>query len=884
MRRTIFLYDDGIVLCATLRGLDAVGVLGRSLQHRDSLLELSPGVAAGGFGYMRAGIRSLAGAGWIEAGPTLDPATTELAWTAAGRAAAAVHGHYLELAGFLADFSDPDPASWAGAWAPARAELFLELAERAVSGWALPEELDGDQREIVGAHLDGALAVPMLLALRGQGRLHEAGPVPPDDEIGEGMARVLDALGWIDPAGAWTGLGTQACDYAIHFGIVGSYLPMLARLPELYRGELSVASPNARPEWHVNRELNVIASGAAHGRYFADADELFVDLFNREPLADQPRFVADMGCGDGSWLIHLHDLISQHTVRGAHLDEHPLHLVGIDLSDAALEAARVHLAAAGVPALLVRGDVGDPDGLAATLAEHGLEMADGLHIRSFLDHDRGFLAGGSSIAVRGVSSAAYVDRAGNPLDAGKVERDLAAHMQRWAPHLERHGLIVLEAHCVSPEVARQHVGALHSIAFDAYHAYSHQYLVEYSSFLDCCRQAGLERVSRSERHYPSTRPFVAVSLNRFLAAPANPPLNGAAAGARPAGTWSPDPGLDVEDGRGLHGLLFENGDLRHPRLWCAAATGFVVGRALEAIERRLLESEPGEAIRLLDYGTGTGLAAIELLKACSESGLDARLAHRGVNLELHLVDLPGGWLAYGFELLGRSPRTRFHSLRNSDGAFRHLTDVTEGLKMDVVMANMVFHLIPPTVLEGVGQELATVMRPGAPLVWSSPDIGPADDWTVLFHDPNRALRARWLDLVDEADPAGAGPRLAEAIAGAARLDPAERGAARARADRRILPVANDASDVADALARHLDGTIELRSYEMLDEEIVDALLVPSNNSEYLPEVPDRELREEVARTLMRDHVLPAFAASGAGTALGVNVQWALGEYRKPVRR
>jgi hypothetical protein len=288
---------------------------------------------------------------------------------------------------------------------------------------------------------------------------------------------------------------------------------------------------------------------------------------------------------------------------------------------------------------------------------------------------------------------------------------------------------------------------------------------------------------------------------------------------------------------------------------------------------------------VLDYGTGTGLAAIELLKACRERRIEHRLEESEASLELHLADLPGSWLGQGFTLLSGCAWTRFHSLRDMDGRFRPLLDVTGGHTMDVVMANMVFHLIPPPALERVAAELATVIVPGGHLLWNSPDLGPPGEYATLFHDPNRVLRARWLELFAAGttpDRVGspASTSQPEAIERAAALDAEARREAQERADRRILPQAHSADDVAAALGGHFDGSVELRTYEMLNEEIVDALLVPSNQAEYLPEITDRALREEVIRDLMRNDVLPTMQQSPAGTALGLNVQWTLGDFTR----
>jgi SAM-dependent methyltransferase len=896
MRRIMFLYQDGIVLCATARALDELGVLEPSLAADRSLADLYPQITPAGFSYLRAGVRCLASQGWLADEPTLEPETTVLRWTDPGRMAARHLDRYVALGRSLAGFSSTAPDAWSRPWTPARTASFLELLEPGCERWRLDADIPAHERALITAHLDAALAVPTMLWLRGTGRLAEEGPVLPEDDAGRGMGRLLEALGWIEGAsGRWTASGLQSRAFAVHFGMVGSYLPLLARLPDLYRGSVTVAAPQPdSAEWHVHRGLNISASAAAHRRYFADADGIFLELFDREPVEAQPRFVADMGCGDGSWLAHLYGLIATRTQRGERLRSDPLVMVGIDCNPTALEVASRTLGEAGVPAVLVRGDVSYPEQLRDALAERGLAMEDGLHVRAFLDHDRAYRGANPDIPVPGWSTGAYVDDLGQPLAGAAVERDLVEHLRRWAPHLHKHGLVVLEAHSVAPRVARRHLGALHSVAFDAYHAYSHQYPIEHPAFMRCCQQAGLEPASHCERRYPSSRPFVAVSLNRFMATEGDAVLPALDPGTSREDTWRPDPGTDLEDGRALHELLFTGGDLRHPRMWCSAPSGFVVAGTLETIEARLASAHEGDVIRVLDYGAGTGTAAIELLKACRERDIERRLEQRGGTLELHLVDLPSSWFAQGFALLQGCAWTRFHSLRAADGRFRPLLEVTGGRAMDAVMANMVFHLIPPRALERAAADLARVLTPGGSLLWSSPDLGPPGPYAVLLHDPNRALRERWLELLAGEHSPGplphensdARPPLTALVRDSVRrarasLDPAALREAQGRADRRILPRAHAADDVVAALDSHFSGKVEFRTYEMLSEEVLDALLVPSNQAEYLPEIADRALREELIRELMLAEVLPAMQLQPAGTALGLNLQWTLGRFSRP---
>ncbi len=867
LRRLSFLFQDGMVLCATLRGMDAIGLLESSLAREATVAELRPDVTPSGFAHLRVGLRTLAQAGWIEpaAGMTADSVTP--IWTAAGRAATSHRESYIAVGDFLATFDDAAAEAWTAPWDADRSARFAELADLAAARWALDDPM-------VSAHLDGALASPALLWLDATDRLRGAGPSLPAGEHGASIGRLLSVMGWIGDDGSWTDDGSTGLDFVAHLGLAGSYLPMLARLPELYGGALETTAS----EQLVQRELNIRASIAAHAHYFADADPLVATVFNREPLAEQPAFVLDSGCCDGAWLAHIHAFVRDETLRGRHLGEHPLLMVGADADEATAARARLTLAAAGADALVIAGDPTDPDGLRDALAAHGLDIGDALHVHAFVDHERACNPVTGLGAPAAMSDGAYLDDAGRAMAPADVEADLAMHFARWAPHVEPHGLVVLEAHCVTPHVTSRHLGALHSLAFDAYHGYSRQYPVERRAFIAALRRAGLRQTATGEQRYPTTRPFVAVSLNHLLSG-RDELLPGFGGDDERFDTWRPDPGADLRDGEGLHRLLYDGGDLRHPRGWAAVPTSIMITQAMEELEALAATRARGDVLRVLDYGTGTGLAATELLKACRERGLEERLQRTGVSLEVHLVDIPGSWFARGYEILSGCSWTRFHSLIGADGRFRPLGEITGGLKMDVILSSMVFHLIKPRAFGRVVDGLGELMHPGSRLVWSTPDVGPAGPWAVLFHDPNRALRAHWKALVaGAAEPRS--PLQAGAVAAARKAREGASLIADDRADKRILKDANTRDGLGEMLSARFHGAITTQAHEIADRETLDTLLVPSNQGEYLPEIEVPEIREALIRELLDGDVLPVLHTSPAGTALGYNVHWTFGDFRR----
>src|SRR5512144_919404 len=133
MRRRMFLAQDGVTLCMTLRGLDEVGLLEPSLEEERSLAELVPELTVPGFGALRVAVHGLVATGWASEPPTLDPATTVLRWSEEGRRAMEKRRRYVELGDFLAGFEDGGKEDWTRPWEPAAVERFAELVAAATA-------------------------------------------------------------------------------------------------------------------------------------------------------------------------------------------------------------------------------------------------------------------------------------------------------------------------------------------------------------------------------------------------------------------------------------------------------------------------------------------------------------------------------------------------------------------------------------------------------------------------------------------------------------------------------------------------------------------------------------------------------------------------------
>ena len=229
------------------------------------------------------------------------------------------------------------------------------LVQQARERWIGDSGLGGDElgqkvRGQIRGHLDGMLIGPAMVALARGGVLGRLAQGPVDwRELPGNQASLnllfdlLETQGWV----AWEGevvrltsQGTYAAQIATSYGVTVSYLPMFNVLSTLLFGNARFPRVDENGvELLVNRGMNVWGSGGAHTTYFKKVDEIIIEIFNR-PIARQPQGICDMGCGDGTFLEHLYEVVKTRTARGGMLDKHPLLLVGADFNKVARRVAK----------------------------------------------------------------------------------------------------------------------------------------------------------------------------------------------------------------------------------------------------------------------------------------------------------------------------------------------------------------------------------------------------------------------------------------------------------------------------------------------------------------------------------------------------------------
>lgn len=369
--------------------------------------------------------------------------------------------------------------------------------------------------------LDGTVIAPLLVALKKQLGLS---PVT-QDILSRAFSPQLNALldelftlkGWMEQ-GKLNGIGIFLIERAFNLGMAVSYWPMWLKMPALLSGDpVTVFSHDENGhETHVDRTLNVVASGFQHEKYFSSVDQVLSRIFNDVDIKNQPKYIADIGCGDGSFLHRIYCFIKNNTIRGENLAAHPLLLIGIDLNQKSL--SQTELTLHNTPHITIEGDVANPEGFLKTLTSKGITDPENiLHIRSFLDHEIPHLGVDDRHAAdeRKTEHGNFISIANNGelQNNNHIIQSYIEHFIRWAAVSSKHGILVLEVHTLPATVVQQFFSSNESFHFDAIHSFSRQNLLDAATFMQVTAEAGLFSDSDFFHRFPRAFPYTRVSLN-----------------------------------------------------------------------------------------------------------------------------------------------------------------------------------------------------------------------------------------------------------------------------------------------------------------------------------------------------------------------------------
>ncbi len=523
LRSLIFRHLDGLVVAPVLYNLAKKGVLHYIVEHKTmDLNQLSVDFQANE-GYLNVALRILASQNMLEYSVDNENNRVEIRTNKYSDRAFTNIDIYNDLAHFLSseevlkqrDFSDEFCRKWIKLFD--KYKTYLKSSDSS-------EIIEKHLHYQICKHIEGVLVAPLVVRMGMSGLFHQyfmetsfsADEFHKNPQSFEKILDCLVELKWFSKQQKnykFTEKGLFFARRATSYGVTVSYLPMFEKLDDLLFGSPTKLREIAKEEdeLHVNREMNVWGSGGAHSTYFRVVDEFVIEIFNR-PLDQQPKGILDMGCGNGALLQHLYDVIERQTLRGKHLDEFPLFLVGADYNQAALKVTRANLIKNDIWAKVIWGDIGDPERLATDLiTDYSIELNDLLNIRTFLDHNRIWEDKPIESNRLSTSTGAFAFR-GKRLSNNEVEQNLLLHLKKWSPYVEKFGLLLIELHTIAPDLAAKNIGHTASTAYDATHGFSDQYIVEVDVFHRICEETGLVPDQVMFKKFPNNE-LATVSIN-----------------------------------------------------------------------------------------------------------------------------------------------------------------------------------------------------------------------------------------------------------------------------------------------------------------------------------------------------------------------------------
>lgn len=522
IRKRIFLHLDGWAVIPVMSVLHQNSILKTLLKKSKISFEQLSKLHKSNEGYLNVAIRILASQGYLARDVDNKNDRIDLTLTKAGREALELAHHYLEINQLITDFTIRP-----------KNVLLSENTSKINKAIRYIELFKSEETSVLAQrmaiHMEGILLGSIIINLGINNKLdklfHKLSPtdLDLDQNYFQILSKLLVMAQFAKSDEKTIRLNNKGLYYlkrASSYGVTVSYLPTLANLQSLLFGNPNFLwkKDTMGHESHVYRYMNVWGSGGAHKSYFKKIDEIVIELFN-QPLEKQPLGIIDVGCGDGSLLIHLYRLIETHTVRGKNLEKYPLHIIGADYNKKARTATKNNLNKAGIHAEVIFGDISNPQEINQSInSQFNLELNQLLNIRTFLDHNR-IYSKPSKVHAHCNSDGAFSFK-GERIPNNELFQNLINHFKQWAPYLQNFGLLLVELHSINTETASKYIGDTLASPYDATHGFSDQYIIELPCFLKAIQEAGLYSLDKHLKQIPDvTKPTISIQLVRSL--PAN---------------------------------------------------------------------------------------------------------------------------------------------------------------------------------------------------------------------------------------------------------------------------------------------------------------------------------------------------------------------------
>ena len=309
---------------------------------------------------------------------------------------------------------------------------------------------------------------------------------------------------------------------------------------------------------------------------------------------------------------------------------------------------------------------------------------------------------------------------------------------------------------------------------------------------------------------------------------------------------------EIADGEAYHRALYHSGDINQPANWHKESVKPLIEGAMDNIS---------EGSLVVDYGTGTGGSAIELLKKLDESGM---------TIDLVLIDPLVSWFAKAWEILGHRERVHFELSISKEKSgqiiFRRLEEMLEGRKADVIISSSTLHLVPAKAMNDLAIQFAGSLSDDGVLIWDSGDL--ESDFrpinSSLLHDPYRAVREILRDN-------------SQRIEILSRLSNEESNKSEKRLDR-IFPLPFPVEVIIDSMREAGFNTeISEKVVKFENDDAERFVLVPRLAEIAAPLIKGKERDNEIKKALKI--ALRRIADDGRGTDSSYRSHWIYGTHR-----
>ena len=340
--------------------------------------------------------------------------------------------------------------------------------DSAKNNWGLHDELLID-------YCNGSLFIPLLISLKADGHLISTEQQPlfsnllPDTRVV--LTNIFIQNGWINDErpNVLTDAGRFIINN-IHSKLVDTYHSALSNLQDIFFGIAPMPVLGLDELFSINQDS------------YQELERATIELFNRQPIEQQPKYLLYSGHLDGECINRIHQAISQKTVRGSHLDKFPLTYLIYNNDQAVLHELSNKVT--NLSYQIVHGESDDLTDLQTYFASHHMDADDVLVINTFKDYR-----------------------------LTQSEQNWTSYFENWSKFIGRHGLLSLESHAISSAIEQRHLDDVYGLSFfEPQKALAQNYLMQ-------AARASLLPSYECAKRYPEDKPFSQITLNHFQKRP-----------------------------------------------------------------------------------------------------------------------------------------------------------------------------------------------------------------------------------------------------------------------------------------------------------------------------------------------------------------------------